>query len=163
LADYLFSLFVLPSCFSVILNCTCRVRAVHISPPNSPCFLVIDLAKSMPLEFSLFLSPFYRRLYFSSGLVLILPSLPSLTPSPLFRLVDIAYSPLSRWSSSGYIRAAVFFLFIPIVLYNHRITSDHIHLTSFFQFFFSPFFLKKHSQSTYRINSQARGCGIGTF
>ena len=159
MADYLFSLFSLPSCFSVILNCTCRARAVQIPPPKSPCFLVIDLAKSTPLEFSLFLSLFYRRLYSSSGLVFVLPLLPSLTFSLLFRPVDIAYSPLSRWSSSGYVRAAVFFLFISIVLYNHRITSDHIHLTSFLQFFFS-LFLKKHGQNTYRDNSQAHGCGM---
>ena len=131
-------------CFSVIPTCTryvCGSHSTHLTSEIS-LFSCCRSRKSMPLEFSLFLPP-----PFIVDCTLVTAPFPRFCPQlpPSFLRVDIAYSPLSR---VGHLRVTsallFFFLFIPFVLYNHRITSGHIHLTNFLQFLlFFPFILKK--------------------
>ena len=104
----IFSPFFCPVVCFLLFLIVSVARAVRIPPSKSPCSLVVDLAKSMPPEFYLFLLSFYCRLYSSSGLIPVSPSLPSLTSSLVLRLVDITYSQLSR---VGHLRVTSALLF----------------------------------------------------
>lgn len=121
-------------------TCTRYVCGPHSTNPTSEIslFSCCRFAQSMPPELSLFLPPFYRRLYSSSGLFLPF----CLPPLPLpFRRVGITYSPLFH---VGHLQVAstllLSLLFISLVLYNHRITSVHIHLTDSLHSYLFPFF-----------------------
>ena len=126
------------------------VRVVRVRPKFHlrNLFVLLLLSQSQcPLSSTCSYPAFYRRLYSSSILVLVLPSLSFLVSSPTPPCPYCVFSAVLCWSSPGYVRAAVSPLFIPFVLYNHRITSDHIHLTSFLQISFPLFFLKTHGRT----------------
>ena len=137
----------------LLVRAVCAVRTPHMSPRKSPCFLVVDLAKSIPLEFSLFLPPlsivdctlvaisfFFRFLSHSALSILRILRCPMLV---IFGLHPRYCFP---------------FLFNPFVLYNHRIRSDRPYTSNpaSFSFSFSLVALKKHCRNTNRVEKNSQ-------